>query len=273
MGKASAPTPPDYTPVAMANLAAAKISQETAEKQLVWAKEQYADQAPHTKAYMQAMTANAEAQTANAQKAQDRYATTYQPIEDSFVNTTNNWNSTARSDQNAGAAEADVASNFDQARKSALQNLESYGIDPSTTRFGALDLGTRISQAAATAGAGTQSRLNTMATGLALQGEAINTGKGYPGNVAQSYAGATNAGGAGISAGLNTSSTYGNLMGTPTQWNGVATNERQAAATAIGAGYGGQMSAANFNAQQSSQMSSGIGALAGAALTAAAMFS
>ena len=90
MGKASAPPPPDYTPVANANIEAAKISQATAKEQLEWAKTQYADQAPHTKAYMQAMTANSEAQTANAQKAQDRYATTYQPIEDKFVNTANN---------------------------------------------------------------------------------------------------------------------------------------------------------------------------------------
>ena len=316
-GKGSAPTPPDYTPIAQSSLDAAKVQAQTSADQLDWAKQQYADQKPLTDAFMQSMVgvqntdiqaqqqamasgqkvSDAELQAmqtqqAQAQQAQDYYKSTYQPIESQFAATAQGYNTPQRAEQQSAAAQADVATAFSGQRQAALQSLESYGIDPSQTRYGALDLGTRISQAAAQSAAGTQSRLNTEATGLALQGEAINIGRGYPGQIAQAYstatqagqgvgsayggaigagAGAAGAGSAGIGAGLNTANTYGNMMGTPTQWSGLANQSTAQGINAYNTGFQNQMAGFNANTAIAQNQMSGIGGLAGAAIGAGAI--
>lgn len=270
-GKGKAPPAPDYTAVAQSSIEAAQMAQQTSRESLDWAKEQYKEQAPRTNAYMDAMTSQTQAQTANAAKDRSRYETQYQGIEDDFNAKARSWNSPDRAAQVSGAAMGDVAQQYEAARAASTANLESFGIDPSQTRYGALDMGTRVSQAAAMAGAGTASRQNTEATGLALQGESINIGKGYPGNIAQSYSGASQAGSAGVTAGLNTSSTYGNLMGTSVQYGQVAANNRMGATGALKASGDYALQAAQINNQASSATGSTIGKLAGGALMAAAL--
>lgn len=259
MGKQSAPAAPDYSAVAASSEAAAKIQAQTSADQLTWAKQQYADMAPQTKAYMESMTANSNAQTKSAQDAEKEYNTTYKPIEEQFATQAAGYNSPARAAQASGAAQADVASAFAGQRQAALTSLEGYGIDPSQTRFGALDLGTRVSQAAAMATAGTQSRLQSEAMGLSLEGQAINTGRGYPSQVNQSYAGAAASGGAAQAAGLNTSSTYGNLMGTANQWANTSNS-------ALGVQAGVAQSQGQYGLginQANASQSAGIGSLVG----------
>lgn len=267
-GKGGGGSSPDFSALAASSAHAADLQSVTSREQLDWAKQQYADMAPQTKAYMESMTSATDQQMANAQTDRARYENIYQPVENQFVSTAQNWNSPARANQQAAAAEADVATQFEAQRKQALGSLESYGIDPSQTRFGALDLGTRVSQAAAQAAAGTQSRRETEAMGLSLQGEAINIGKGYPGQVSNAYAGATQAGQAGINSGLNTSTTYGNLMGTANQWAGTSNQ-----AMGIGGGIAGSQGqyATSQNAlaaQQSASTMSAVGSIAGAAVGA-----
>ena len=271
MGGKSSASPPDYSALAASSAESAKLESQTSREQLDWAKQQYADQAPYTNAYLKSMTASTDQQLANAQSDRARYENIYQPVEDQFVSTAQNWNAPSRAQQQAAAAEADVATQFDAQRKAALGSLESYGIDPSQTRFGALDLGTRVSQAAAMAQAGTQSRRETEAMGLSLQGEAINIGKGYPGQVSNAYAGATQAGQAGITSGLNTSQTYGNLMGTANQWAGTS-NQAMGVGAGIAGSQGQYATGVNAaNAQQSASTMQGIGSLAGAAIGAGAL--
>jgi hypothetical protein len=270
-GKVSQPAPPDFAALAQSSSEAAQLNRQTSVEQLDWAKQQYADMAPVTKAYLQQQVDSSAAQTKNAADAQAMYTSTYKPIESQFAQTAQDYNSPARAAERAGAAEADVSSAFGQQRQAALSNLESFGIDPSQTRFGALDLGTRISQAAATATAGTQSRQQTEATGLALQGEAINIGRGYPGAVAQAYNSATQAGQSGINSGLNTSQTYGNLMGTPVQYGQLQNQSLGVGAQVANsqANYG--IGVAQANAQQAAGLYQGIGSLVGAGIGVAAL--
>jgi len=270
-GKGGAPAAPDYTLMALSSQHAADVNAQTSREQLDWAKQQYADQKPKTDAYMDAMTKNMTDASENARQAQDYYKSTYQPIESQFAKTAQDYNTPARAAQQSAAAQADVANTFAAQRTAALQNIESFGVDPSQTRYGALDLGSRISQAAAQAQAGTQSRLNTEATGLALQGEAINIGRGYPGQVAQSYQTATGAGGAGVTAGLNTSQTYGNMMGNPTTWAGLASADRAGAVSATHTGFQDQLGSFNANAAIAANQSSGIGGLVGAGIVGGAI--
>jgi hypothetical protein len=284
-GKGSAPAPPDYSALAQSSADAAKIQAQTSKDQLDWAKQQYADQAPQTKAFMQSMVDQqkqdqgiaAQNQT-NAQQAQDFYKGTFQPIEKQFAGQATGYNDPARAAERSAAAQADVAHAFQGQRDAALQNLEGFGIDPSQTRYGALDLGTRISQAAATAGAATTSRQQSEATGLALEGEAINIGRGYPGQIAQSYGTALNAGqgntasgSSGVSAGLNTSSTYGNMMGSPTQWAGLANQSTGLSGNILNSGFQNQMAGFNANTAIAQNQASGVGSLIGAGIGVAAI--
>lgn len=257
------PDAPDYKPVADSSLAAAQLQSQTSREQLDWAKEQYAQQAPITNAYLQSMIDSSAEQRSNAQKDRARYEHVYQPVEDQFVKTATGWNSPARADQEAGAATADIATAMEAARKTSTQALESYGVDPSQTRYGALDLSTRIAQASAQAAAGTQSRKNTEATGLALQGEAINIGKGYPGQVAQSYAGSTTAGSAGITSALQTAGTYGQMMGTGVQWGGLSNQSNGIAMSGLNAGFGNQMQEYGADARAAADQAKGIGQMIG----------
>jgi hypothetical protein len=262
-GKSSAPATPDYSSIAASDTQAAQIEAQTSSDQLAWSKQQYAQEEPYTQAYMTAATNSMNAENTSAADQQAFYNTTYQPIESQFAGEASGWNTPARAETQSASAQADVASAFTGQRQAAQQSLESYGIDPSQTRYGALDLGSRISQAAAQAAAGTQSTLNTQATGLALQGEAINIGRGYPGSIAQSYSTASGAGSAGVTAGLNTSSTYGNMMGTPTQWAGLSTNSNNAATNTMNTSYNNQLAGYQASNAIAAQQSGGIGSLVG----------
>lgn len=83
-----------------------------------------------------------------------------------------------------GMAEAGVQQAGEASRQSALRDLESYGIDPSSGRYAALDQANRVQSAASAAGAGNQQRMADIAQGTGMQEQAIsaglqNTGQGY----------------------------------------------------------------------------------------------
>lgn len=263
MGKSSAPAAPNYAPIAMADLQAAQTQAQLGEDQLQWGKDQFNTVWPYAQQYLQASTNTQQQEQQFATQQQQTYQNTYLPIEQQFASTAANYNSPARANANAALAEGDVANAMGTQRTAALQQLESYGIDPSQTRFGALDLGSRISQAAATAAAGTQSRINTEATGLGLETAAINTGRGYPSAINQTTQTGSNAGAQGISTANSSINTGVNAMGSPTSYFGNQFVGNSGATTALNTGFNNALGAAQFNAQQSANFMSGIGQLIG----------
>lgn len=289
MGKKDAPPPPDYTPLAQASQAQVdlardqmKVNSAQADRQfglqqnaLDWAKGEFAKNDATTDKVTQAQLDAQNFAMENARKAQSRYESIYQPLEDQAVQTAKNYDSPENERLQAGAAQATVAQQFGQARVAAAQNLESFGIDPSATRYAALDVGGRIAQAAASAAAGNQSVQQTQATARALQANAINVGRGLASDVNAGTNTSVNAGSSAVNAGNQTANTGGNIMGTSTQYGalgsglyGNATGALNAGTNAIGTwgstlnnGYNAQLGA--FNAQQNA--SSGIGSALGLA--------
>ena len=75
-----------------------------------------------------------------------------------------------------GMAEAGVMQAGERGRQSAIRDLESYGIDPSSGRYAALDSANRTMTAAAAAGAGNQQRMADQAAGNAMRNQAIAAG-------------------------------------------------------------------------------------------------
>lgn len=215
------PPPPDYTPIAQANQAAAQLQYDLGQQQLAWAKQQDAENQALNKRLVDAALATQEAQNEAAAKDRQRYETTFQPLEDQLVKDAKSYDSGQRQDMHAGRAMALVSQNFEQARQNAEANLESYGIDPSQTRYAALDLQTRTAEAAARASAGNNSYMQDEAVGRAIRDDAINVGRGYPGQSTTEYASGLQAGNSAINSSLATTASGASTMGTDMQYQAL----------------------------------------------------
>lgn len=263
-GKAKAPPPPDYSALAAASERAAEFSYKLGREQLDWAKEQYAmDRDVTDRVIGRAMTIMEDNQR-NAQEDRNFYVQNYRPLEQDLIRDAATYGSAERREVEMGRAEANVAEQYEQARKAATRNLESFGIDPSSTRYAALDLGARTSQAAATAAAGNQANAQVDAVSRALRSEAINVGKGYPGQVAATYGTALQGGNSAVNSGLATTASGANTMGTATQWQGLGNQSIGTWGNILNQSYSNQLDA--WKANNSS--SSGWGGVAGAVLGA-----
>lgn len=270
MGKqAKAPLPPDYTPIANASAASAAESAAVAREQLAWAREQYNMDREVSNRVIDAALERTALEDERAGEQWSMYKDVYEPIERQQAADAATAGSVAKQEQKRGAAQADVAQQFDQARKSAADKLESFGLDPGQTRYAALDLSTRTQQAAAAAAAGNQAASQEEAVGRALRSEAINVGRGYPGAVAQTYNTALQSGNQAVNAGLATTGSGSGTMGTPVQWSGQQNAALGTWGNALNQGFANQMSAYNANAQRSSGLGSLIGLVGGVGLRAA----
>lgn len=261
-GKSKAPAPPDYSGLVEASEKAAEYSFQLGKDQLAWAKEQYAQDREIVDRVVNAALERQETNDEAAARDRERYEQRFQPLEDQLIRDAKDYSSPERQAVEAGRASADVAQQFEAQRRAAAQNLEAYGVDPSSTRFAALDMGSRIAQAAAQAGAANQARTQTEMMGRALRSEAINVGRGYPGQIAGTYGTALQSGAAGANTALAGTASGASTMGTGTQWTGMGMSGLGQAGNIMNMGYNNQLSAAQFNAQQSS----GLGALLGAGL-------
>lgn len=301
-----APPPPNYAPLMQAQMAMSKEQAAISREQLAWAKETWRadrdfqmDIFSITRPVLEAEAAFSQANAANKQKIMDvyarqsenqakwaeeqqsRYKELYQPLEDKLVQEANTYDSPEKQAELRGRAIGEVSDQFDAARRNAASRLESYGIDPGQTRAAALDTGVRLQEAQAKVGAGEGARLQSEATARALRGEAINIGKGYPGQVAQSYAtanqggaggsgmigGAMNAGVSGLqglSTARNNQSGMGTaMMGSPTQWMSGAAGSLRDAGNTMFQGYDAELK--HFNANQAAWggIGKGVGSLLG----------
>ena len=261
----SAPPPPDYTPVAEASAESAKLSFQLGKEQLAWAKEQYGKDNEIIGKVVDAAIARQDQNDEAALADRQRYEEVYQPLEDKLVQEAEDFSSPERQEMRAGQASAAVAQQFDAQRRAAAQNLEAYGVDPSSTRYAALDMGTRVQQAAAQAGAANQSREQTETMGRAMRSEAINVGRGYPGQIAGTYGTALQSGNSAVNSTLGGTASGAATMGTGAQWTGMGNQALGTWGNTLNMGYNNQMQ--QYQANQ--QSSSGLGSLAGAVLGAA----
>lgn len=262
-GKDNAPNPPDYTNLANASLESAKIWEGVAKDQLDWAKTTDTANRDLLNKVLDVQLPQLQAAFDAAQKDRQRYETVFQPIEDKFVQQAVNYDTPERRAAEAASRVADVRTQFEAQRTNAQRQLEGYGIDPSQTRYAALDLGYRAQEAASSALAANQGRKQVEQTGLALTGEAINLGKGYPSQVAQSQGivnqtaggavgNATGVTGAGVAA-------YGSAA--PYAQLGMQGIGQSANITNMG--YQNALDAYSANAAQSGGLWGGIGSLVG----------
>lgn len=257
--KSDAPPAPDYSGVANASEKSAEMSFQLGQDQLAWAKEQYGKDSAITKQVVDDALATSATNNANAAKDRERYETIYQPLEDQLANDAESYATDDRRQHEMGKAGATVAQNFDAQRSAALQSLEGFGVDPTSTRFAALDTGVRASKAAAMAAAQNSASDMVDATGRALRSEAINVGRGYPGQVVNSYNTALSAGNQAANSQLAQTASGANTMGTGTQWQGLGNQGLSAWSGALN----GQSQADSAAFKNSQGSSSGVGTALG----------
>lgn len=271
MGKGSAPKPPNYGPLADALTKTAEEASKAAQDQLALQKEQFAyfkDQGVKSADLTDQIVSKYLEQTdfsfANAQKDRARYEQTFQPVEDKYVADSMVRGSEADQTAARGRAVADVGMQFDAARDANLRELEGYGINPAATRFQALDLGTRIEEAKAKAAASNVAALRERDSGDAMRLNAVNIGKGYPGQVVASTGAGTQVGNSAVGNQNSTVGTMGATQGTAPQYGSLGASYYNTASSGYG-GAAGVLDTGYQNKMTAYNSTTGIGDILGLA--------
>lgn len=258
-GGKGAPSPPDYGPIAAASEKASERAFQLGEEQLQWAKDQYAQDRQITDKVVDSFLTTQNLNNEAAANDRARYEQEYQPLEDQLIEDAKSYATPERKDLEMGRAQAQVAQQFDAARNNAQRQLEDFGINPGATRYAALDIGLNAQRAAAEAGAGNQAAQMVDATGRALRSEAINVGRGYPGQIAGTYNTALQAGSGAVNSQLAQTASGANTMGTAPQYMGLGNQALNIWGNTLNNQFNNQMAA--YKASQSS--SSGLGSALG----------
>lgn len=268
MGKPSAPTMNNSAVTnTQAAVDAAKTEYGVGADQTATNEAQAAANTPQTNAISLGQQG---AQTAAITQGEGNYTTadSYAPITENYQNAVQNYDTPASEANNAGAAEATTAEQYSQARNAAQSQLEGYGVDPTSTRYAALDQQANTGQAAAAAGAGNKAIQDTRNNALTLDNQAINTGL----STQNAGTAAINSGTAAGSAAANTlnSSETANAAATtaPTAWYNSGATNMNTNVSAVNS-YN-QSQADMYKAQMSA--SSGIGSMLGSVAGLASNF-
>ena len=192
-----------------------------ANAQYAWGQDQFAQNSALTQQVVGNYLSSAGTLTGAAQTDLNFYQSTFMPEMQALVNDANDYASSSRIQQRMGMAESQTAQASQQQRQNALADLQSYGIDPSSGRYAALDSAERMQQAAAEAGAGNIAELQTEATGRALRSEAIQVGQRLPGQFVQEAGTALQALAGAENSQLANSKLGADLLGTPKDYLGT----------------------------------------------------
>lgn len=302
MGKKDAPAPPDYGPLAKVSEKSAEYAYKLGKEQLQWAKQQYQLDSKTVNTFLRKAYAAQDEQTRWAREDRQRYNRVYKPLENemvrdartlaadnrmireqtapirqSMIDEAKRYGDPAFMEAEAGRAMADVGQQMDAARRTAITNLESFGINPSATRYAALDMGAGLARAASAAAAGNMQRDNVRAQSRGLQdramgiragaeglaqgarSESVNVGRGMPAQALGAYGQATAAGAAGVGARQAQTGLGAQTMGTPMQWQGMGNQAVGMWGDILNTGYNNQLDAWKAN----QEAAGGVGKLAG----------
>jgi hypothetical protein len=172
---------------------------------------------------------------ANAREDRARYKSVFQPLQDQFVKTANEYNTPAKQEEMAAEAQADVQRASAQQQGVNQRQMASMGLNPTSGRWAGVNQAAQTATALSSAGAANTARQGVRDKALQLQADAINMGQGLPSQTAANY-------GLGLNAG---NSAVGNT--------GAANNSWRSNIGIMGQGYTGAMSG----------LSGGAGALNG----------
>lgn len=272
-GSAPAPAPdPAIGQAAQANV-------ELGKEWLSFAKEQFADgnvrqaatDALNTKVINQQLSTQDQANTW-AQQDRERTLKTFQPVEDAFVKTAQEYDTPEKQAAAAAAAKADVVANANLQQQASARQMASMGVNPESGRFAGITRAQDTNTALAAAGAQNNARQIVRDKGLALKADAINMGKGLASSTAAAYGIGTNAGNSAVANNASGNSNFYQNAGVMGQGFSGAIGANNSAGSMLSNLYGNQLNAWSQQQQANATSSAGVGSMfgtiAGAGITA-----
>jgi len=149
-----------------------------------WAQGVFAQTSSVTNQAVQNFFQTSQNMNAFSQGLTGQYNNLFAPENAQLVADANSYASPARMAVDMGQAGATQAQAGDAALHNSEEALKSYGIDPSSGRYAALDKAAAVQNAANVAGAENTQRNADIATGQRLRSEAVQVGAQLPGAIA-----------------------------------------------------------------------------------------
>jgi hypothetical protein len=263
-GGGSAPAPdPAIGQSAMKNI-------ELGQNWLDFAKEQFAEgnkrqtvtDALNTSVVKQQIATQDQANTW-AQQDRSRTLGTFQPVEDAFVKTAQEYDTPEKQAEAAATAKADVLSNSATQQETQQRQMASMGIDPTSGRYAGITRANDTNTALASAGAQNNARQLVRDKGLALKADAINMGKGLASSTAAAYGIGTNAGNSAVANNASANAQFGQNGQAMGQGFNGAIGANSSAGNMLNNLYGNQLSAWSAQQQANATSSGGLGSMIG----------
>lgn len=177
--------------------------------------------------YEKSFNDRATKQYAFADEQQQRYKSTFQPVEDKLAKDAMSWDSDARQAEMAAQARSDVMNNAAIADQQRNRQMASMGVDPRSGRFDATGRANGLLTALSAAGAQNTARDTTRQQGIALRGQAAGIGQQVNSNAQQANAMGVQATGAAHQAALSGDAAA-------MQWNNLGLAARGVGSTSAG---------------------------------------
>jgi hypothetical protein len=202
---------------------------------------------------------------ANTWAQQDRARTlgTFQPVEDAFVKTAQEYDTPEKQAEAAATARADVLAASEAAKASGVRQMAAMGISPESGRFAGITRAQDTNTALAAADAQNKARQVVRDKGLALKADAINMGKGLASSTAAAAGLGLNAGNSAVANNATANSQFnakGQIMGQGFQG---AIGANNSAGGILNNLYGNQLNAWSAQQQANAASAAGIGKLVG----------
>jgi hypothetical protein len=186
-GSSSASNDPFAMFAAMQQAQAAQAQTQLGSDWLGFAKQAYADSLPRQQALDELTGRVTEQQLADAARAsqwagedRERWKSIFQPLENRFIERANNWDSAESQAKAAEEARADVLANSAMMRDANQRQMAARGINPNSGAWAGIDRAQAQATALNAAGAANNARNQLRTQAVALQGDALNIGRGLP---------------------------------------------------------------------------------------------
>lgn len=205
-----------------------------------------------------------------AKEQRDRFDEHVMPQMQSLFSEAELYASKAEEDRQRGAAIQDVKSAGEAQREAQQRQLEGYGIDPSETRYAALDKQAGVAEAAMGAFAANQAGERTKQIGRDLRSEAIGVGSQFLSDAAQSYQTGSYMGASGLGSASGATSAGVGASGAALPYMSGAVTAMDRGAGIVDQGYQRELDyAVDSRAAEAadSQGMAGIGGMLGAGLS------
>ena len=265
-GSASAPEPPDTSQYS--DQAAHDSNRMRTWAQSMWdsGQEEWGRLQEYSGQVMGASLPAMEEAFSWASAQRDRYEQNVLPQIQSLFSEAETYASKGEQDRQRGMAVQDVKASTEAQREAQLRKLEGYGVDPSDTRYQALDKQAGIAEGALSALAANQAGERTKQIGRDLRAQAINVGTGFLTDASQNAALGANIGAQSLGAAGGAAQTGANVAQGAIPYMGGAQAANAQAAGIVDTGYGRELDYAAdqraASAQDFSQMMA-VGNMAG----------